>query len=231
MRRVWFVTLFPKIVEEVFSHGVTGRYFSRGDLELRTVNPSDFNPKGFKGVDSPPYGGGPGVVLRADVLAKTLMEGILPHYESLSQLHVVYTSPRGQKWSNFEAKKMKEKCDNKDLVFICGRYEGVDERFIEAYVNEEFSVGDYVLSGGELACSIILDSTLRFFPSVLGNRVSYQADSFENGLLDSPKYTRPREFEGKKVPSILLSGDHQKIKDYEYEKMVSETKLHRPDLL
>ena len=125
---------------------------------------------------------------------------------------LIYTSPRGVPWNNKYAKGLSNLLENKDIVFVCGRYEGIDERFIQKYVNQEISIGDYVLSGGELAASVILDSSLRFSPQVLGNCDSFKCDSFENGLLDSPKYTRQRVFEEVGVPEVLLSGDHKKMK-------------------
>jgi tRNA (guanine37-N1)-methyltransferase len=230
MRKVWFISLFPALVKEIFSHGVIGKCFSNGTFELNILNPSDFSDRGFKGVDSSPYGGGPGMVMRADVLSKCLNEGVMPHYKSIDELRVIFPTPRGKKWSNSESKLLLKRCEEKDLLFVCGRYEGVDERFLKKYVDEEFSLGDYVISGGELAASIILDTMLRFRPNVLGNNLSASSDSFEGGLLDSPKYTKPREFEGDVVPEVLLSGDHKKIDQFNLEQMIKETEKYRMDL-
>ena len=231
MRKIWFITLFPDLIKECLSQGVIGKYFSEGEVEFITLNPSDYCVKGFKGVDSAPYGGSPGMVLRADILFNCLNEGVLRHYTSINDLHVIYPTPRGKQWSNLEAKKLLLEFEQKDIVFICGRYEGVDERFLQKYVTMEFSIGDYVLSGGELAATIMLDTTLRFKESVLGNSLSAKCDSFEGNLLDSPKYTRPRIFQGLKVPDILLSGNHQKIAEYDEQQRHEQTLKFRPDLL
>jgi len=230
MSRIWVVTIFPELIREILSYGVIGKYFNSAEQELVILNPCDYSDKGFKGLDSAPYGGGPGMVMRADVLSRCLRDGVLANYESFNDVHIIYTSPRGKNWSDRRAKKLLKLSSQKDLVFICGRYEGVDERFLRKYVNSEISIGDYVLSGGELAVSVILDSTFRFKENVLGNVNSAIFDSFENGLLDSPKYTKPREFEGDLVPEVLLSGDHKKIEDFNHRQMIDETKKHRPDL-
>ena len=230
MQNIYIITLFPQMVKTALEVGVIGKYFSREDVNLEILNPSDFSPKGFKGVDDHPFGGGPGMVMRADVLATVFQEKILLE-KKREELHVIYPSPRGPVWSNNQAKNLLVKYGQKDLVFICGRYEGIDERFIQNYVDQEISIGDYVLSGGELASCIIIDSMLRFEKNVLGNDTSSTQDSFENNLLDSPKFTRPRDFEGLKIPEILLSGDHEKIKNFEATKRLEETKKYRPDLL
>lgn len=234
MKKIWFITLFPNLIKEVLSHGVIGNFFNDRDdsqIQLEFLNPSDFSPKGYKGVDSSPYGGSPGMVIRADVLSCCLEEGILKNYNNLQDVHIIYPTPRGKRWNNQHAKQLLNKTETKDIVFVCGRYEGVDERFLTKYVNEEISIGDYVLSGGELAAAIIVDSSLRFKDRVLGNNQSAHNDSFENNLLDSPKYTRPRIFAGIPVPDILLSGDHQKIAEFDLQQRYEQTLLHRPDLL
>ena len=229
MKKVWFVTLFPEQLKNTLSFGVLGKYSEKQDQLFNFVNPSDYCKKGFKGVDSAPYGGGPGMVMRADVLATTLHEAVFSNYNSREELMVIYPSPRGKTWNNLEGKNLAS--SSKDLVFICGRYEGVDERFLENYVDEEFSIGDYVLSGGEIAAAVIIDSCFRFLPGVLGNHLSALEDSFENNLLDSPKYTRPEVFESKSVPSILLSGNHQKIESFNKSARLEQTTKYRPDLL
>lgn len=213
--KIWFITLFPEIIRSYFQHGV----ISRASNYLEIVNPADFSEKGRKGVDSAPYGGGPGMVMRADVLAATLDKTVLKGSPGVKRegLHVVYTSPVGPKWDSVHAKKLSRNIITgsiKDLVFICGRYEGVDQRFIDLYVDSVFSVGDFVLTGGELPCLSIADSFLRFVPGTLGNEVSAADDSFENGLLDSPKWTRPSIFKGRSVPEVLLSGNHSKIDQF-----------------
>ena len=231
MKKIWVVTLFPELIKHSLSKGVIGRYFEKNSQTLNIINPSDYNSKGFKGVDSPPYGGGPGVIMRADILANCFNEGILRNYKCRDDLRVILPTPRGSRWSNIEAKRIISLYEHKDLVFICGRYEGIDERFIQKYVDLEYSIGDYVLSGGELATCVMIDSFMRFKKNVLGNEVSVNQDSFEDSLLDSPKFTRPRTFEGLSVPDVLMSGDHAKIHEYNERERISETKKYRPDIM
>lgn len=215
-QKIWFITLFPDIVETYFNFGVLSKFKE----SLRTVNPAKYSDKGFKGVDSSPFGGGPGMVMRVDILAKTLREGVFKYYNNpKKELSVYYTGPEGLMWNHSDAKCMAEcfsakKQYSRDLVFICGRYEGVDQRFIDMFVDKTFSVGNFILSGGELPALLIVDSLLRFVPGVLGNPRSFKEDSFENNLMDYPKWTRPRCFEGVSVPDILLCGDHEKVNKF-----------------
>ena len=242
MKKIWVITLFPEFFKPMFETGVVGSAMrgERGPMpEVIFLNPSDYNDKGFKGVDAAPYGGGAGQVMKADVLENTLLEGVYKkgHYEGdlKDRLHTVYLGPRGK---TFSATLAKDYCHNyllgdegKDLVFVCGRYEGIDERFLEAYVDEHLSLGDFVLSGGELALLPILDSILRFYPGVLGNSVSFEEESFSNGLLEYPQYTRPQIACGLEVPKVLSSGHHEKVKKWRDEKSLEMTKKYRPDLL
>ncbi len=229
MKNIWVITLFEDFFTSYVESGVVGRFFDGQSLSMHTLYLGDYSKKSFKGVDSSPYGGGPGMVIRADVLKKALLDVVdKGDYTDLSQLHVIYTAPRGEKLSNNLAKNL-AKLD-KDIIFICGRYEGIDERFIELYVDQVISIGDFVLSGGELAVMTIIDSFVRFMPGALGNSDSALLDSFEDGLIEGPVYTRPSEFDGKNVPSVLLSGDHAKIKEYNLEKKIEYTKKYRPDL-
>jgi tRNA (guanine37-N1)-methyltransferase len=187
----------------------------------------------YKAVDDTPYGGGPGMVMRPDVLANAFQEGVMipGGYTDKSQLTVIYTSPRGVPWNNQVAREFgTQTMTDKDLVFICGRYEGIDERFLDQYVNLSFSLGDYVLTGGELAVMTMLDSAVRFVPGILGNKSSASEDSFEDGLLECPQYTKPREFEGLEVPEVLANGHHAKIKIWQQEQKEQTTKRLRPDL-
>ncbi len=229
MKKIWIISLFPDFFASYFDSGVVGKFFAEGKLTLETLYLGDFSKKSFKGVDASPYGGGPGMVMRADVL-KSAMDHIIEDggYQSKDELHTIYTSPRGETLRNILAKDLG--MISKDLVFICGRYEGVDERFIEEYVDQIISIGDFVLSGGELAVMTIIDSFIRFLPGALGNNSSALEDSFEDGLIEGPVYTRPSEFLGKNVPDVLLSGDHAKIKDYNHQKKLEFTKKYRPDL-
>jgi tRNA (guanine37-N1)-methyltransferase len=186
-------------------------------------------------VDDSPFGGGPGMVMRADILKEAFLQGVVAagNYSSKEDLHVVYTSPRGKVWTNKVAREFGTQIlsGEKDIVFICGRYEGIDERFLETYVNDFYSVGDYVLTGGEIPVMAMLDSSVRFVPGILGNKLSAGDDSFEDGLIEFPQYTKPREFDGMDVPAILLEGHHKKIGEWQKEQKVEMTKKWRPDLL
>jgi len=245
LKNIWIVTLFPQFIEAFLDIGVIGKALrgERGETQfkLNIIKLSDYSPKDFKGVDDSPYGGGHGLVMRADVLKNAIAIGVLGHNardeEIRDKLFVIYTSARGTVWSNQVAiefsKKFIVEDEGRDLVFICGRYEGVDERFIEKYVDLEISVGDYILSGGELAVLSILDSALRFVPGVLGNNNSL-ADSFSSqnsGELEAPIYTKPQVFEGMEVPAVLLSGNHKDIVEWKDNQRRVITRKYRPDLL
>ncbi|MBI2519131.1 MAG: tRNA (guanosine(37)-N1)-methyltransferase TrmD [Bdellovibrio sp.] len=203
-------------------------------VQIRNHAPND-----YKGVDDSPFGGGPGMVMRADVLKNALIDGVVVaggygRDNFREQLKVILAGPRGRVWNSDSAKQFSLQylmpetlCD---IVFICGRYEGIDERFVQTYVDLELSLGDFILSGGELAVMAFLDSSLRYIPGVLGNAESAVAESFECGLLEQPQYTRPREFEGNMVPEILLSGHHEKVAKWQREQRIQLTQKHRPDL-
>lgn len=241
MKKIWILTLFPEYFKPlsevgIASHALKGQ---RGvEIELLTVQIRDFSPKDFKGVDDSPYGGGPGMVMRADVLENALLEGVVKpgHYgpDFRDKLTIVYTSPRGKIWSHQTCVEFAQNSwgqnSQRDLVFLCGRYEGVDERFLEEYVNETYCLGDFILTGGEIAVMAMIDSAIRFMPGVLGNKLSAQEESFSDGLLEHPQYTRPNVFAGRVVPEILLSGNHQKIESYRKAERERLTKKHRQDL-
>jgi tRNA (guanine37-N1)-methyltransferase len=241
IKRIWILTLFPEMFKPFLECGISGAAFrgERSDdtkFELHFVNIRDYSQTKYKSVDDSPYGGGPGMVMRADILRDALVKGVQEAggYDSLEQLHVVYTSPRGKVWSNKEARNFGTKIlgtGDKDVVLIAGRYEGIDERFLTKYVNDFYSIGDYVLTGGELAIMTILDSAVRFVPGILGNKLSSEYDSFEDGLIEFPQYTKPREFEGMDVPAILLEGHHKKITEWQHEEKIAMTKKWRPDLI
>lgn len=241
MKKIWIITLFPEFFEAFSSCGVIGQALNNKrktvlEYDLQVINLREFSCDNYKGVDDSPFGGGPGMVMKADVLFRALdhlRESRGFPKGDFSKFHVVYTAPRGVVWRrdhSFHFAKKHLETNTQDLVFICGRYEGVDERFLEKYVNEFISLGDYVLSGGEIAVQAILDSAFRFVDGVLGNKNSYGEDSFEEGLLEYPQYTRPREFQGMSVPEILLSGHHQKMIDFQKEKQQQMTEKYRPDL-
>ena len=238
VRKVWILTLFPEFFQPLLACGIAGQAL-RGEraetikFEVHTINIRDWGVGNYKAVDDTPYGGGPGMVMRPDVLANAFQEGVMipGGYTDKSQLTVIYTSPRGVPWNNQVAREFgTQTMTDKDLVFICGRYEGIDERFLDQYVNLSFSLGDYVLTGGELAVMTMLDSAVRFVPGILGNKSSASEDSFEDGLLECPQYTKPREFEGLEVPEVLANGHHAKIKIWQQEQKEQTTKRLRPDL-
>lgn len=236
MKKIWIITLFPDYFLPLKQFGIVGAAIrgERGDApEVEVVQLRDFSSKDYKGVDDSPFGGGPGMVIRADVLKRALLEGVVHHgnygEDFKNKLTVIFPSPRGQKWNNVKAKTLSS--TEKDLVFICGRYEGIDERFIERYVDLEISLGDFVLSGGEIPTMAFIDSLLRFKKGVLGNESGSGEESFEHGLLEHPQYTRPPIFEDMSVPEILTSGHHKKIEEYRKAESLRITKKYRPDLL
>jgi tRNA (guanine37-N1)-methyltransferase len=244
--KIWVLSMFPDMLEAFSRSGVIGKVLqgerTEKKISIKLIHLKDFSPDGFKGIDDSPYGGGPGMVMRADVLRHAIEKAILVHYPEHVRIslkrhfHIIYTSPRGKAWNNNLAKDFcREKfCNNmdqkRDIIFICGRYEGIDERFLELYVTEQYSLGDFILSGGEIAIMAILDSSIRFLDGALGDKTSAQDESFEDGLLEYPHYTRPAEFEGETVPPVLLSGNHQKILNYRHAERLRMTRTHRPDL-
>lgn len=241
LKRIWILTLFPEYFKPLLECGIAGSAL-RGErsedfkLEVKLINIRDFSNNRYKSVDDSPYGGGPGMVMRADILRDALIKGVVEAggYTSLEQLQVIYTSPRGKVWNNKVARDFGINVlgsPDKDVVFICGRYEGVDERFLQKYVNAYYSIGDYVLTGGELAVMSMLDSAVRFVPGILGNKLSSEHDSFEDGLIEYPQYTKPREFEGMDVPEVLLEGHHKKIEEWQNKEKLAMTRKYRPDLL
>ena len=241
IKHIWILTLFPEMFKPFLECGIAGAAF-RGErsvdfkFEVHFVNIRDYSQTKYKSVDDSPFGGGPGMVMRADILRDALVNGVQEAggYESLEKLHVIYTSPRGKVWNNKVAREFGTNVlasNDKDIVLIAGRYEGIDERFLEKYVDDFYSVGDFVLTGGELAIMLMLDSAVRFVPGILGNKLSSEYDSFEDGLIEFPQYTKPREFEGMDVPTILLEGHHKKIVEWQHEEKLVMTKKWRPDLI
>lgn len=241
MKKIWIITLFPNYFDSLIQFGITGSAL-RGErgasVEIKTVQLRNFTSNDYKGVDDSPYGGGPGMVIRADVLKEALVKGVVEaggygeNYRD--KLHIVFPGPRGRTWSNAYCKDFAKRFsdqNSKDIVFICGRYEGIDERFLNRYIDEQISIGDYILTGGEIPTMAIIDSSLRFFEGVLGNKESSTKESFQSNLLEHPQYTRPKVFEGEGVPEILLTGHHRYIEKYQTEESLRITKQYRPDLL
>lgn len=241
MKKIWIITLFPNYFDSLINFGITGSALrgERGSkLEIKTVQLRNYTPKDYKGVDDSPYGGGAGMVMRADVLKEALMKGVVEDgsygEDFKNKLHVVFPGPRGKTWNNDYCKDFASRFSSessKDLVFVCGRYEGIDERFLSLYVDEQISLGDYILTGGEIPTMAIIDSSMRFFSGVLGNKESSVHESFQGNFLEHPQYTRPKTFDGIEVPEVLISGHHQNIAKFQREEALRITKAHRPDLL
>jgi tRNA (guanine37-N1)-methyltransferase len=214
-------TLYPEVFPGPLSKGLYGKALSKKLWNLNIVNIRDAAEDKHKTVDDTPYGGGSGMLLKADVLAKSLDQN------KIEGEKVVYLSPKGKK---FDQNYAKELSNEKSVSFICGHFEGVDERVLTTRNIEEVSIGDYILSGGETAAFVVIDSILRLLPGVLGNENSKADESFENGLLEYPQYTKPQIWEEKGVPEVLLSGDHSKIKDWRLSQSEAITRVRRPDL-
>lgn len=223
--RFGVVTLFPCMFDALRDYGVTGRALERGVARLSLWNPRDFSYNRHRTVDDRPYGGGPGMVMAVQPLRDAIHAA---RSELGKACRVVYLSPQGQRLDQAGLESLATK---KALLLVAGRYEGVDERLIEMEVDEEWSIGDYVLSGGELAAMVIIDGLVRLLPGALGAAASAQQDSFADGLLDCPHYTRPEVFNGWAVPPILLQGDHEAIRRWRLKQALGRTWLKRPDLL
>ena len=233
MLTINIVTLFPNFFDSPLKTGVLGRVISSGLLKLRFVNPRDFTEDIHKTVDDAPFGGGDGMVMMYEPLKKSMefLSTLQTQSKEEIKQKVIYLSPQGKKWNYQKAREWGEK-DNEEKTIICGRYAGVDQRFISEYVEEEISVGDYVLTGGETALLVILDSISRFIKGALGNESSAVNESFEQKqLLEAPQWTRPREISGYKIPEIVLSGHHKNIKQFQYLMSLLITAIKRPDLL
>lgn len=222
------ITLFPEMVEQMCEFGVLGRAIKRGIIKLTCWNPRDYTQDRHRTVDDRPYGGGPGMLMKVQPLADAINAA---KQQAGDDAKVIYLSPQGQLLNQQAVVKMADGPEQKAMILIAGRYEGIDERLIEQYVDEEWSIGDYVLSGGEMPALIMIDAVARMLPDVLGDADSAQQDSFMDGLLDCPHYTRPEEIDGQVVPEVLLSGDHKKIDHWRQKQALGRTWLRRPDLL
>lgn len=219
------ITIFPEMFSNVLEYGIVGRAKHNNIIQVDFTNPRDFAVDIRKTVDEKPYGGGPGMIMMPEPLAKSIDS--IKSKVSGSNL-VVYLSPQGKKLTQQDIPYLTS-FDN--LTLLCGRYEGIDERILDTYIDEEWSIGDYVISGGELAAMIMIDSITRTLPGVVNTYDSITEDSFQNGLLDYPQYTKPVVFQGQCVPDVLLSGHHAKIKQWREKRSLYATKLKRPDLL
>lgn len=219
------VTLFPEMFAAVSQYGITGRAMDKGLVELALWNPRDYTHDRHRTVDDRPYGGGPGMLMKIEPLREAIREA---RRAGPGKGHVIYLSPQGRP---LDQQGVRELAQHEQLVLIAGRYEGVDERLIETEVDEEWSIGDYVLSGGELGAMVVIDTVTRLIPGALGHEDSAEQDSFSDGLLDCPHYTRPEQFEELTVPEVLLSGDHAAIARWRMKQALGRTWLRRPELL
>jgi tRNA (guanine37-N1)-methyltransferase len=219
------ITLFPDAFKAMSSLGVTGRAIEDGKIDVRVKNPRDFALDRHRSVDDRPYGGGPGMVMTVEPLRSTIGAA---KAESSDQCKVSLLSPQGRK---LDQDAIKELAARPGLILVCGRYEGLDERLIELEVDEEWSIGDYVISGGELAAAVLIDAVARLIPGVLGDVESALQDSFMDGILDHPHFSRPESIEDLAVPPVLLSGDHEAIRQWRRKQALGRTWLRRPELL
>ena len=228
--KIAVITLFPEMFAAIADYGITRRAINNGLLDLRFCNPREFTEDIHQTVDDRPYGGGPGMVMKIEPLKSAIdsMRAWIEQEEGVKP-KVVYLSPQGQvlKQALLQSQVNKQQ----PLILIAGRYEGIDERLLLAEVDEEWSIGDYVLSGGELPAMVVLDGIIRLLPNALGHKASAEQDSFSEGLLDCPHYTRPEEYAGQAVPAVLLSGNHQHIERWRLQQSLGRTWQRRPDLL
>ena len=224
MMRIGVITIFPGMLEALTEFGVTARAVDRGLVEISHWNPRDYAEDRHRSVDDRPYGGGPGMVM----MAPPLCAAIRAARAALPSAQVIYLSPAGQP---LQQQVVAEFARQEQLILLAGRYEGIDERVIEREVDTEISLGDYVLSGGELPAMVLADAVIRLLPGALGHELSAEQDSFTTDMLDCAHYTRPEVFEGQTVPEVLLSGDHARIAQWRREQSALRTRLRRPDLL
>jgi len=225
------VTLFPEMFAAVTEHGISGRAVRSGLMNLELFNPRDYTTDKHRTVDDKPFGGGPGMLMKT----KPLIASIAAARQAVSQkqtigekARVIYLSPQGQ---TLKQGSIIDLAKRESMVLLCGRYQGIDNRVLENEIDEEWSLGDFVISGGELAAMTLIDAMTRFQPGALGDEGSALEDSFSNGLLHSPEYTRPQSIDGSDVPKVLLSGDHEAIRKWRLKQSLGATWLKRPDLL
>ena len=219
------ISLFPEMFRAITDYGVTGRAVKNGLLNVQYWSPRDFTYDRHRTVDDRPYGGGPGMLMMVQPLRDAIHAAKAAAGEGAK---VIYLSPQGRK---LDQQGVHQLATNQKMILVCGRYEGIDERVIKTEIDEEWSIGDYVLSGGELPAMTLIDSVARFIPGVLGHQASAEEDSFADGLLDCPHFTRPEILEGMEVPAVLLSGNHAEIRRWRLKQSLGRTWLRRPELL
>ncbi|NHR03975.1 tRNA (guanosine(37)-N1)-methyltransferase TrmD [Chromobacterium haemolyticum] len=223
------VTLFPEMFDSIARFGVSQRALDLGIWGFQAWNPRDFTHDNYRRVDDRPYGGGPGMVMQIEPLAQSIAAARVRQAQAgAERSHVIYLSPQGRPLTHEKAAELSQRAG---LILLCGRYEGVDERLIQREVDEEISIGDYVLSGGELPAMVLMDAVVRLLPGVLNDAQSAYEDSFVDGLLDCPHYTRPEDYQGMRVPDVLLSGNHALIAKWRLKQALGRTMQRRPDLL
>lgn len=225
---VGLITLFPEMFRAISDVGVSGRAVKTGRLTLEYWNPRDFAEGNYRRVDERPYGGGPGMLMMIEPLLRAIDAAKAAALARGLHAPVIYLSPQGRR---LDQAGVRELAGEQGLILLCGRYEGIDERLIARVVDAEWSVGDYVLSGGELPAMVMIDALSRLLPGVLGCETSAEEDSFSDGLLDCPHYTRPEVYEGDAVPAVLLSGDHAAIRRWRLQQSLQRTQQRRPELL
>lgn len=218
------ITLFPEVFNAL-KQGIIGRALEQELISLCCINPRDYADNKHQRIDQPPYGGGPGMLMQAPPLHKATLEA----KRQLPRAKVVYLSPQGKRFDQELAKQVAK--DESEIILVAGRYEGIDQRYIDRHVDHEWSIGDYTISGGELAAAVVIDAIARLVPNVVGDHSSVTEDTFYQGLLKHPQYTRPEVFENQQVPAVLLSGNHEKIKQWNLKQSLGATWLKRPDLL
>lgn len=218
------VTIFPGMFDAFASHGIIRRAIESGRITIDAINIRDFAEGRHRVTDDRPYGGGSGMVMKPEPLARAIQSA----KDLCPASKTILLSPQGRRFDQQEARALSS---GRGIIFVCGRYEGVDERVYENYIDDELSIGDYVLTGGELAAMVVMDAVIRLIPGVLGNEDSPESDSFSDGLLEYAHYTRPQLFEEKSVPEVLLSGHHGDVKRWRLESSLVRTFLKRPDLL
>ena len=223
--RIDIISIFPPMFDAITAYGVTGRAVERGIASVQVWNPRDFAADKHRTVDDRPYGGGPGMVMLAEPLAAAI--NAARHHQPGGG-GVIHLSPQGRR---LDHEGVMELARREGMILLAGRYEGIDERLLEAEVGEEWSVGDYVLSGGELAAMVLIDAVVRQLPGALGDEDSAKQDSFVDGLLDCDHYTRPEAFAGRQVPEVLISGNHERIRQWRLKQSLGRTWLKRPDLI
>lgn len=226
---IGIISLFPEMFKAITDFGVTGRAVKQNLLQVQCWNPRDFTHDKHKTVDDRPYGGGPGMLMMVQPLRDAIREAKATACKQDGvEAKVIYLSPQGRKLDQAGVQTL---AINQKLILVCGRYEGIDERLIQTEIDEEWSIGDYVLTGGELPAMTLIDAVARFIPGVLGKQASALEDSFAEGLLDCPHYTRPEVLDGLPVPQVLMSGHHEQIRKWRLEQSLERTWLRRPELL